>query len=73
MGAKGQMGRPPVDSEDVHVRLRRSALDGHRRVDSVAARAAPFAPGSYPSHTVAGAGPAGRRRFDRRRRPQREQ
>ena len=27
MGGKGQMGRPPVDSEDVHVRLRRSALD----------------------------------------------
>ena len=27
MGGKGQMGRPPVDSEDIHVRLRRSALD----------------------------------------------
>jgi hypothetical protein len=27
VGGKGQMGRPHVDSEDVHVRLRRLALD----------------------------------------------
>ena len=27
MSRKGQLGRPPVYSEDVHVRLRQSAID----------------------------------------------